>query len=768
MGMKINTTENRKAQENIRRNEKLFKSVIDNVSSGVALIDDKGRISVYNPVFLKLFGLSEDSTIKNVNDQNWSDWQVFSENGETLHFDDHPVRKAAITGINVKNQLVGVRLPSGGEIIWMLISAEPVYKENGEIEQIICTYHDISEHKRAEEALKESEERFSKAFQSNPAALSISRLSDGMIVDVNKSFLQLYDYQRDELIGFRSTDLELYNHPDDRKEIVRLLREEGKVNNLEIAAHTKNKKDLIVLISADIIIIKGVEHILFTAIDVTERKKTENALRQSEQKLKYHFENSPLAVVEWDTNYTVKQWSKAAERIFGWKANETIGKNLGDLNMIYEEDFPIVNQTMERLSRGKESMVVGTNRNYTRAGNIIVCNWYNSVLNDDKGQMTSVLSLVDDITERTQAEIDLKNARDKLNIALENGNIGVWEWDLASNELRWDERMKKMFGQESEALNITYSDFESLVNEEDISHIRKAIAEALESNKPLETVYRLQLRNGDSRYISAKALVNRDKDGIPISMTGVCFDVTGMKKGTEQVLLKLNEELLRSNKELERFAYVASHDLQEPLRMVSSFTQLLSKRYKDKLDADGQEYIRYAVDGANRMYGLINGLLAYSRIQTKGKEFSNVDLGTVVDLVKKNLRIQIQERAATITTDDLPVIRADEGQMIQLLQNLVGNAIKFSPGPPKIHISSETDGECTTISVKDEGLGIEPQYFERIFQIFQRLLPKEEYEGTGIGLAICKRIVERHDGKIWVESESGRGTTFFFSIPGEQ
>jgi light-regulated signal transduction histidine kinase (bacteriophytochrome) len=209
---------------------------------------------------------------------------------------------------------------------------------------------------------------------------------------------------------------------------------------------------------------------------------------------------------------------------------------------------------------------------------------------------------------------------------------------------------------------------------------------------------------------------------------------------------------------------VASHDLQEPLRMVSIFTQMLSQRYGDSLDENAREYIKFAVDGANRMYNLINGLLAYSRIQTKGKEFHEVDINNVLDEVLRNLSLQIEKVKAVISVSDLPVLYADRNQMIQLFQNLISNSLKFSNGIPEIKISSIERDDYYLFSLKDKGIGIDPQYFERIFQIFQRLLPREEYEGTGIGLSICKRIVERHGGKIWVKSQPGKGATFWFTI----
>ncbi|MFZ0281617.1 MAG: ATP-binding protein, partial [Bacteroidales bacterium] len=218
------------------------------------------------------------------------------------------------------------------------------------------------------------------------------------------------------------------------------------------------------------------------------------------------------------------------------------------------------------------------------------------------------------------------------------------------------------------------------------------------------------------------------------------------------------------NKDLEHFAYVISHDLQEPLRMVSNFTQLLNQRYGDKLDENARDYIKFAVEGSERMFNLINGLLAYSKINLRGKEFRMVDINGVLDEVVKNLRYMIEKKMAAIKIVNMPALYADRSQMIQLFQNLVSNSIKFSPDSPKITVNSEEQDEFYLFSVKDEGIGIEEQFFERIFQIFQRIDRVEEYEGTGIGLSVCKRIVERHGGRIWIESKRGTGSTFWFTI----
>ena len=234
----------------------------------------------------------------------------------------------------------------------------------------------------------------------------------------------------------------------------------------------------------------------------------------------------------------------------------------------------------------------------------------------------------------------------------------------------------------------------------------------------------------------------------------------------EEIIEERTSEILRSNKELEQFAYVASHDLQEPLRMVSSYTQLLADKYRDKLDKKANEYIYYAVDGATRMQQLINDLLSYSRINSQGNAFSEVDSLSVLKEALKNLSKMIEESGAVITNDDLPSVIADKFQVLQVFQNLIGNGIKFHKPEeiPHIHISAEIKGKKAIFSIKDNGIGIEKKYLSQIFDIFQRLHTRSEYSGTGIGLAVCKRIINRHGGEIWIESESGKGSTFYFYL----
>jgi PAS domain S-box-containing protein len=251
-----------------------------------------------------------------------------------------------------------------------------------------------------------------------------------------------------------------------------------------------------------------------------------------------------------------------------------------------------------------------------------------------------------------------------------------------------------------------------------------------------------------------------------ILVTAAIRDITERKK-SEQYLVKTVGELKRSNDELQQFAYVASHDLQEPLRMVASYTQLLAKRYKGRLDSDADEFIAYAVDGSNRMQGLIQDLLAYSRAGTNGKALHEISSEKALKDALANLRATIQESGAVVTHDSLPVITTDDTQLTQVFQNLIGNAIKYRSGEvPRVHVcATKNGGQEWIFSVRDNGLGIDPQYFEKIFVLFQRLHGREEFKGTGIGLTICKKIVERLGGRIWVESQPEKGSTFHFALP---
>jgi PAS domain S-box-containing protein len=296
-----------------------------------------------------------------------------------------------------------------------------------------------------------------------------------------------------------------------------------------------------------------------------------------------------------------------------------------------------------------------------------------------------------------------------------------------------------------------------------------AWTEAVRTGSPFDVEFRVRRSDGVHRWFKTRATPLRDAEGRVVRWFGTCTDVDDRIRAESSLRLR-TEELARSNSELEQFAYVASHDLQEPLRVVASYVQLLERRYKDKLDADAAEFIGFTVTASRRMQRLINDLLDFSRVATRGRDMAAVDSESALAQSLVNLQGAIEESAALITHDPLPTVLADEAQLVQLWQNLLGNAIKFrgEGAAPIVHVSARTTRSGWTFSVRDNGIGIAAEYHERIFAIFQRLHGHDEYPGTGIGLAVCKKIVERHRGRIWVESEPGQGSTFFFELRGVQ
>ncbi len=292
------------------------------------------------------------------------------------------------------------------------------------------------------------------------------------------------------------------------------------------------------------------------------------------------------------------------------------------------------------------------------------------------------------------------------------------------------------------------------------------LAETVKSGKHFAVDHVHYDSHGEKKFVEVSTSPIKDEDGQVVQVVHVAKDITGRKRAEEERELLL-ADIARSNKELEQFAYVASHDLREPLRMVSSFVQLLEQKYKGQLDDKADKYIRFAVDGADRMQKLIEGLLAYSRITRGAAQFGPVDTNRIFSLAVSNLSASIQECSALVNKDDLPMVLGDETQLLQLFQNLIGNAVKYRRPrtQPHVHISSAREGTHYVFSVRDNGIGIEPDSYDRIFQIFQRLHSHDEYAGAGIGLAVCKRIVERHHGRIWIESAPGKGSTFYFTVP---
>jgi PAS domain S-box-containing protein len=532
---------------------------------------------------------------------------------------------------------------------------------------------------------------------------------------------------------------------------------------------------------------------LATAIDITKRRRAEaelrslnegleerikartqelteanDALRRQSSQLKEQaalLDISTDAILVRDLRGTIVYWSAGAAKLFGWSREVALGAHS---HRLLKTEFPhdVTDIEQVALAAGHwEGEVVQTRQDGQRIA--VESRW--SVTRNERGEAQGFLEVHRDITERRRAERQLRESELRFRAVAETANEGIVTADSDGIIRYWNPGAMRMFNlSESEAIGKPLT----FIMPGRFHHAHDtAFRKFMESGTPTvigRTVEMAGMRADGSEFPLEVSLSSWETDEGRF-VSGILRDITERKQAEVAIQAK-NEELARSNQELEQFAYVASHDLQEPLRMVSNYTQMLARRYEDKLDEDAKEFIGFAVDGAKRMQALIHDLLQFARVGTRGKEFRPTPLNTVVDDALANLAGAIEESHASVTVDPLPTLPVDAGQLTQVFQNLIGNALKFrhKDRTVRVRVSAAQMYGGWSLTIADNGIGIEEKYFERIFQMFQRLHGRDEYAGTGIGLALCKKIVERHNGRISVESTPGEGTTFTIQLPDAQ
>jgi PAS domain S-box-containing protein len=488
------------------------------------------------------------------------------------------------------------------------------------------------------------------------------------------------------------------------------------------------------------------------------RIRAESALRDGEERNRLLLEGvKDYAICMLDPQGVVVSGNAGAERIKGYKADEIIGQHFSrfcsqeDIDQGKPEDELQIAAANGRSERERWCVRKDGSRFWA---NVIITAARNS-----SGSLLGFSKITRDITERKETEAKyrglLEAAPDAMVVVNQFGKIVLLNLQA---ERQFGYRNDELVGQRVK--NVIPEGFAERL----IADGTRSAAEALAQQ--IGTGIELQGRRKDGSDFPIEIMLSPLQSPEGILVTAAIRDIS-IRKKAEEHLVKTMGELKRSNDELGHFAYVASHDLQEPLRMVGSYTQLLAKRYQGRLDADADEFIAYAVDGCNRMQQMIRDLLAYSRAGTSGTELREISSELALHAALVNLRAAIEESGAVVTHDSLPAVTTDDTQLSQVFQNLIGNAIKYrSAEVPRIHVSAATDGGKERIfSVRDNGLWIDPQYFDRIFVLFQRLHGREEFAGTGIGLAMCKKILERLGGRIWVESRLEKGSIFHFALP---
>jgi two-component system CheB/CheR fusion protein len=660
---------------------------------------------------------------------------------------------------------------------WTEIRFNPIYTE-GRITGIACYGRSITERKRAEEKLQKtikeiSDYRFA-LDQSSIVAITDQR---GVIQFVNDNFCKISGYSPEELIG---QDHRIINSGHHSKEYLRGLWTtiaNGKVWRGEL--RNKTKKGNYYWVDTTIVPFlneqgKPYQYVAIRT-DITERKNQEILMRDSEEKRRLIMNAALDAIICIDTEGMITFWNPRAELVFGWKQEEVMGKRLSAI-IIPEDMRHLHDAGMEQYKTTHNGPALNALLELNalkRDGTVFPVEL--TVLPIQQETASFFCAFIRDITDRKKAEAEIKNTNERYELVAKATSDAIWDWNMETGEVtRSGDGLSVLFGYDSQEASLDNYFWVKRVHPEDVSKVienRNRIF--LETQDQYwEDEYRFLKANGEYAHVYDRGYIIRNAEGKAIRMIGASQDISAMKR-SEQQLQELNTtleqraaELAASNTELERFAYVASHDLQEPLRMVSSFLQLLEKQYNEQLDDKAREYIRFAVGGAERMKKLILDLLAYSRTGTEKEVFLPVDMQSVLENTLQIFAPRIEKEAITLWVKPLPRVYGNQMQLQQLMQNLIGNAIKYRKDQPlEITVDCMEEADRYVFAVRDNGIGISQRYFEKIFIVFQRLHPNNQYTGTGIGLAICKKIVERHYGQIWVTSTEGVGSTFYFSLP---
>jgi PAS domain S-box-containing protein len=589
--------------------------------------------------------------------------------------------------------------------------------------------------------------------------------SSGEIVLLNDQAEKRFGYLRNELPGQKVEEI----IPQGLAE--RLIAEamsQQTCNGIELNGRRKDGTEFPIEIVLNPL--ETAEGILVTPAirEITDRKTAEKHLAQVEAKYRGLLEAAPDAMVVVNASGEIALLNVQAEKQFGYRRDELLGQQVKNVIPDGFAERLVADGTRTAAEALAQQIGTGIELNGRRKdGSTFPIEIMLSPLESAEGIL--VTAAIRDITERKRVEDSLRNSEERFRLMASGikdyANVML---DPDGLVVSWNEGAERIKGYRAE--EIIGQPFSRFYPAEDI-HNGKPVRElALAAERGSFEDEGWRVRKDGTRFLANVVITAlRDQNGRLRGFGKITRDITELKE-SEQHLGKTMAELKRSNDDLELFAYVASHDLQEPLRMVASYTQLLARRYKGRLDSDADEFIAYAVDGCNRMQELIQDLLSYSRVGANTDAMRQTSCEDALARAVKNLQATIEASKAIVEHDPLPVIDTDGTRLAQVFQNLIGNAIKYRGAElPQIHISARQAGREWIFSVRDNGMGIESQYFDRIFVIFQRLHGQKEYQGTGIGLAMCKKILDRLGGRIWVESQVTKGSTFYFALPvGEQ
>ncbi|RUR86868.1 PAS domain S-box protein [Chlorogloeopsis fritschii PCC 9212] len=797
-------TKRKQVQREIQQTNQTLKTLVAASPLPIVVIQPDCTVELWNPAAERLFGWAEAEVLNKilpiVPEEKQEECRLVRElllNGETFF------------GVET------YRCKRDGSQIILSISAAPVCDENGTVNKMMLIFQDITERQQAETALRESEERFRQLAETIQDVFWVSNPFAGEVFYVSPAYEQIWGRSCESLYANPATWMETV-HPEDREQLqatfnsqitqgkydaeYRIIRSDGSIRWIRDRGFPiKNE-------SGEIYRVVGV------AEDITDGKLAQIALRDALQRLNFHVENTPLAVIEWNTNLQITRWSAAATKIFGWQPEEILHRKYGEWQFVYEEDSQRVLNVWRQILSGNEPQVLCCNRNYTKSGNIVHCEWYNSTLTDEAGNVVSVLSLIEDVTKRQQAQQELEQSEERLSLAMEAAQMGFWDWNLLTGAVTWSYYHACLFGLAPEDFQGSYESFVECVHPDDRSLVNQAIADSIHGNGNYEAEFRVIWQDNSIHWISGKGQVFYNSAGQATRMIGVVRDSTDRKLAEQE-----RENLLRSeqaaresaetaNRIKDEFLAVLSHELRSPLNPILGWTKLLRSR---KFDAEATDRALETIErNAKLQTQLIEDLLDVSRI-LRGKLSLNVvpiNLAATIDAALETVRLSAEAKDIQIQklfAPDVGLVAGDPNRLQQVVWNLLSNAIKFTPNGGQVEVrlgtrkktrgqgDKETRGEDVNydsapitqypitdpqspipnyaqIQVKDTGKGIKPEFLPYVFDYFQQADSgtTRNFGGLGLGLAIVRHIVESHGGTVWAESPGeGEGATFTVCLP---
>jgi PAS domain S-box-containing protein len=741
------------AEKHLAQMESKYRGLLEAAPDAMVVVNQDGEIVLLNVQAEKQFGYHRDELlgqkVKNIIPKGFAERLV----ADGTRTPAEALAQQIGTGI----ELCGRRKDGSEFPIEIMLS--PLKSAEGIL--VTAAIRDITERKLAEAAFLESEERYRMLLDGIQDYAIFMMDPLGQVVSWNAGAERIKGYKAEEIIG---RSFSCFFPPDDIKrgrpqEVIRLTAASGRHEEQGMRVRKDGSRFLAsVTITALRDPTGNLRGFSEFSHDLSESK-------ESGAKYRGLLEAAPDAMVVVNQSGEIVLLNLQAEKQFGYHRDELVGQKLkniipeGFAERLIADGLRSVEEAVgQQIGTGIE--LLGRRKDGTEFPIEIML----SPLESAEGIL--VTAAIRDITVRKAAEKHVEQMEGRYRGLLEAAPDAMVVVNQGGEIVLLNVQAEKQFGYRRDELvgqkvkNIIPKGFAERL----IADGTRTAAEALAQQ--IGTGIELTGRRKDGSDFPIEIMLSPLESSEGVLVTAAIRDITERKK-SEEHLVKTVGELKRSNDELQQFAYVASHDLQEPLRMVASYTQLLAQRYKGRLDSDADEFIAYAVDGSNRMQGLIQDLLAYSRAGTNGKALREISSEKALNEGLANLRATIGESGAVVTHDCLPDITTDSTQLAQVFQNLIGNAIKYrSDKIPHVHISAaKNDDHEWVFSVQDNGLGIDPQYFDRIFVLFQRLHGQTEFQGTGIGLAICKKMLERLGGRIWVKSQLEKGSTFYFSLP---